>query len=135
MAVGAIEPVFYERLLAGLGLAPEVLRADQLDASSWPRVAGVFEDVFATRSRQEWVEVFAGLDACVAPVLSPAEAAADAHLVARGTYAAPAGSGAPVQPGVAPRFSASPAQIGAPAVRPGRHTQEVLRELGLARGD
>ena len=135
MAVGAIEPVFYERLLAGLDLAPEDLAADQLDETGWTRVARVFEDVFATRSRQEWVQVFAGLDACVAPVLSAAEAAADPHLVARGTYAAQPGPGTPVQPGAAPRFSATPPRTGTPAVRPGRHTEEVLRELGLTRGD
>ncbi|HEV7148426.1 MAG TPA: CaiB/BaiF CoA-transferase family protein [Pedococcus sp.] len=132
MAVGAIEPMFYGRLLAGLGLAGEGLDAAQLDESTWPRVVAVFEDVFVTRSRQEWVEVFAGRDACVAPVLSAAEAAADPHLVARGAYAAPSGPDAPVQPGAAPRFSATPARAAWPAVRPGRHTEEVLRELGLS---
>jgi alpha-methylacyl-CoA racemase len=131
MAVGAIEPLFYARLLAGLGLDATEVVAEQMAVTSWPRVSALFEATFAQRSRQEWTEHFADLDACVAPVLSAAEAVADPHLSARGTYAAPAGSGAPVHPAAAPRFSLTPAATGAGDVAPGRHTDDVLRELGL----
>jgi len=139
MAVGAIEPVFYARLLQGLGLSSEDVGADQLDASAWPTVSRLFESRFATRTRDEWAGVFADLDACVAPVLSVAEARTDAHLSARGVYAAgsptaaTAGGGAlPVQPAAAPRFSVTATSAGEPAQAPGRHTREVLAELGLA---
>jgi alpha-methylacyl-CoA racemase len=139
VAVGAIEPVFYARLLAGLGLAAEDVGADQLDASAWPRVARLLESRFATRTREEWAGVFAGLDACVAPVLSVVEARSDPHLSARGVYAAgsPAagsvgGGAGPVQPGAAPRFSVTTTSAGPPAPVPGRHTEQVLAELGLA---
>ena len=144
MAVGAIEPVFYARLLGGLGLTPEDVGADQLDAVAWPRVSRLLESRFATRTREEWAGVFAGLDACVVPVLSVVEARSDPHLSARGVYAAGApavatpedasvpGSGpVPVQPAPAPRFSVTTASAGAPAEVPGRHTAEVLAELGL----
>jgi alpha-methylacyl-CoA racemase len=134
MAVGAIEPVFYERLLAGLGLAVDGLAAVQMDPASWSRVSALFEDVFATRSRQEWVDWFADRDACVAPVLSAAEAVTDPHLAARATYAVPAAAdspGRPVHPAAAPRFSRTPSRARADEFVPGRHTEEVLRELGL----
>jgi alpha-methylacyl-CoA racemase len=39
MAVGAIEPLFYARLLDGLGLTPGDVGAEQLDASAWPRIS------------------------------------------------------------------------------------------------
>lgn len=129
MAVGAIEPAFYARLLEGLGLLDEGTGAQQ-DRAEWPRLSALFERTFAQRSRADWVEVFGGRDACVAPVLSAAEATEDPHLAARGTYAAPSGPGAPVEPAAAPRFSLTPSRAGAPAVEPGRHTDEVLGELG-----
>src|SRR5204863_181217 len=135
MAVGALEPAFYERLLSGLGLEAE-LAAAQMDAVSWPSVTRLFEERFAERTMAQWREVFSGLDACVAPVLTAREALADPHLAARGTYAAsPAPSpDAPselVQPGAAPRFSVTPGEVGWPAGAPGRHTKEVLAELAI----
>ena len=48
------------------------------------------------------VEVFEGTDACFAPVLTVAEAAAHPHNVARGTYTV--GSGATITASAAPRF-------------------------------
>ena len=134
MAVGAIEPAFYERLLDGLGLTAEDLGGAQLDASRLTHMSGVLVDRFATRTRDEWAGVFAGVDACVAPVLSAAEAVRDPHLVARGTYLAPVSTG-PVQPAAAPRFSRTPSAAGETAFEPGRHTEGVLRELGLLGDD
>ena len=101
VAVGAIEPKFYAALLAGLGLRAEEL-PDQNDRSGWPVLRARFAGVFATRTRDEWVEVFAGTDACVTPVLSFAEAAAHPHLVARGTVVRHDGV---LQAAPAPRFS------------------------------
>ena len=43
-----------------------------------------FAEAFATRTRDEWAEVFAGTDACVTPVLAFGEVAAHPHLAARG---------------------------------------------------
>jgi alpha-methylacyl-CoA racemase len=82
----------------------------------------------------DWGEVFAGVDACVAPVLTAQEAADDPHLSARQTYAARSSEpGSPISPGTAPRFSRTPAQAGWPMLRPGRHTEEVLAELAIGR--
>ena len=134
VAVGAIEPAFYEQLLDGLGLSPEDVGGAQLDSARWPHMSGVLADRFATRTRDEWAAVFAGRDACVAPVLSAAEAVHDPHLVARGTYAESRPPG-PVQPAAAPRFSGTPSRAGEPASGPGRHTEGVLRELGLLGDD
>jgi alpha-methylacyl-CoA racemase len=87
---------------------------------------------FATRTQQEWAEVFEGTEACVAPVLSLAEAAAHPHLAARGTFT---DAGGVVQPAAAPRFSVTPpGPVGTPA-RPGAHTREVLTEWGLGEED
>jgi alpha-methylacyl-CoA racemase len=71
--------------------------------------------------------VFAGSDACVAPVLDWDEAARDPHLAARGTYVRRDGA---VQASPAPRFSATPPALDRPAPHPGQHTDEILAELG-----
>ncbi|WP_456599079.1 CaiB/BaiF CoA transferase family protein [Blastococcus sp. SYSU DS0616] len=124
VAVGALEPQFYAALLAGLGLDAAAL-GDQDDRSGWPRMREVFTGTFASRTRDEWAELFAGTDACVTPVLSYEEAAVHPHLVARGTYAE---LGGVQQASPAPRFSrtAPPPPVAPPA--PGGTTAvEVLR--------
>jgi alpha-methylacyl-CoA racemase len=109
VAVGALEPQFYAALLDGLGLADAGLPA-QLDRSGWPELRRRFAAVFAARSRDEWAEIFAGTDACVAPVL---------------------GLGGIMQPAPAPRFGRSPAGPPAAPPRPGADTDAVLAGLGL----
>jgi alpha-methylacyl-CoA racemase len=85
MAVGALEPAFYEALLQGLGLAGQV--PDRADPAHWPALRQRFAEVFATRTREQWTAHFAPLDACVSPVLSMTEALTDPHLQARGSFA------------------------------------------------
>ncbi len=105
MAVGAIEPQFFAALLSGLGLAPDQVPG-QLDIASYPRMREVFTERFASRSRDDWIRVFAGTDACVSPVLTWREAAADEHLRARSTVVTAHGVD---QAAPAPRFSRTPA--------------------------
>ncbi|MCL2541432.1 MAG: CoA transferase [Nocardioidaceae bacterium] len=126
MAVGAVEPQFYALLLDKLGLTGAALphpfdtdRADELRA--------VFADVFRTRTRAEWTEVFDGVDACVTPVLSPWEAHEHPHNAARGTFVDVAGKR---QPAPAPRFSRTPAPTPGAAPRPGADTDTLLAGLG-----
>ncbi|HZR01764.1 MAG TPA: CaiB/BaiF CoA-transferase family protein [Burkholderiales bacterium] len=85
VAVGALEPQFYAELLDRLGLSDKV--SDRQDPRNWPAIRQRFEEVFATRTRDEWAQHFAGSDACVSPVMSLAEAPHDRHLAARGTFA------------------------------------------------
>ena len=66
MAVGAIEPQFFAALLAGLGLSPDEVPS-QLDIGSYQRMYDLFAERFASRTRDEWTEIFAGTDACVDP--------------------------------------------------------------------
>jgi alpha-methylacyl-CoA racemase len=128
VAVGALEPKFYDALLAGLGLASAGL-PPQYDRSGWPVLRERFAERFATRTRDEWTAVFAGSDGCVAPVLSPAEAPAHPHNVARGTFADVGGL---VQPAPAPRFGRTAAGQPSPPRRPGADTDAVLASIGCA---
>ena len=111
MAVGAIEPQFYAQLLAGLGLSEEAM-PPQMDRSAFPAMHTLFAERFATRTRDEWTEIFAGADACVTPVLTWSDAARSEHLRARDTIVTRHGVD---QAAPAPRFSRTPpGQVGAP---------------------
>jgi alpha-methylacyl-CoA racemase len=126
VAVGAIEPPFYAALLAGLGLDPAALPA-QYDRAGWPTLRAAFAARFAERTQAEWAAVFTGSDACVAPVLSMADAPGHPHNAARATFIDVAGV---VQPAPAPRFSRTPATDPAPPPAPGQDTAAILAELG-----
>lgn len=128
MAVGALEPRFYEEFTRLLGLA------DFADARrDWVRWGELREAVaarFRSRTRDEWTDVFAGTDACVAPVLSLREAPHHPHLAARGTFTEHCGI---TQPAPAPRFSATPTSVrGGPAL-PGADTSDVARDWDVPR--
>jgi alpha-methylacyl-CoA racemase len=123
LAVGALEPQFYQALLDGLGLTLEECPQEGSD-----RLRERFAALFASRTREEWMEVFAGTDACVAPVLSMAEAPQHPHNVARETFVDIDGV---VHPAPAPRFSRTPSAIAHPAVAPGSETVDALREWGV----
>jgi alpha-methylacyl-CoA racemase len=126
MAVGALEPQFYAELLRLLGLDAEPDLPDRHDVSRWPELRQRIAEVFAGRTRREWTEIFEGTDACVAPVLSMAEAAAHPHLAARGTFDGRFQGFA--VPAAAPRFSATPAAAGTASPAPGEHGAQVLSD-------
>ncbi|GAA4213829.1 CaiB/BaiF CoA transferase family protein [Actinocatenispora rupis] len=127
VAVGALEDPFYRELLAGLGLADDATLPPRDDPAQWPALRERLAAAFATRTRDEWADRFAGTDACVAPVLDPDEAADHPHLAARGTYRRDGGL---LQPAPAPRFSVTPPSVPEPAPAIGAHTTALLAELG-----
>lgn len=125
VAIGPLEPQFYAELLAGLGLEFE---EGQYDEHAWPKHRAAFEAAFATRTRDEWAAHFASTDACVAPVLSLAEAPRHPHLAARAVFADVGGA---LQPRVAPRFSDTPGLDPTPQRPIGADTVDVLRRNGF----
>ncbi len=128
LAVGALEPQFFAALVDRLGFAAGAF-SDRWDPRTWPAMRAQLEAVFTKRSRDEWAALFAGSDACVAPVLDLDEAPRHPHNLARRTFIDV--DGAP-QPAPAPRFSRTPPEIGGPSVRQGEHGDEILRERGFS---
>jgi alpha-methylacyl-CoA racemase len=125
LAVGALEPQFYQALLDGLGLSAQEAPQERDQGEA---LRERFAAIFATRSREEWMEVFAGTDACVAPVLSMTEAPKHPHNVARETFIEVDGV---VHPAPAPRFSRTPSTAPSPAAPPGSHTVQALTDWGV----
>ncbi|HEX7373446.1 MAG TPA: CaiB/BaiF CoA-transferase family protein [Steroidobacteraceae bacterium] len=127
VTVGALEPQFYQLLLEKLGLQGQGLEQAHFDTRRWPELKEKFTAIFRTRSQAEWCALLEGTDVCFAPVLTIGEAMEHPHHQARGTYREVHGIR---QPMPAPRFSATPGEIGRAAVAIGADTQAVLATLG-----
>lgn len=127
VAVGAIEAKFYAQLLKGLGLTEERL-PEQMDRAKWSEMKARLSSIFATKTRDEWTEVFGADDACVTPVLTPREAARHHYNTERNVF----GVGDVIQPQPAPRFSRTPGAIGRPPAAPGSGTREGLASWGIS---
>jgi len=108
VAVGALEDTFWEQLLQVLGLLD---LPDRWDRSNWPAITAALQLKFATRSRDDWVVAFAGVDACVSPVYTFDEAAASGYAQERASFVTVGGT---TQPAPAPRFSRSEVQTPLP---------------------
>ena len=125
LAVGAIEPQFYAALRKSAGMTDAAFDA-QMDPSAWRGLKERCAAIFRTRTRDEWCALFEGTDACVAPVLSLAEAPQHPHNAARGTFME---AGGVMQPAPAPRMAGTPAR--APEMAsPAPDTDAVLAQAG-----
>ena len=128
LAVGAIEPQFYAELRRLAGLQNDADLDGQMNFPEWPQLKEKLAIVFRGRTRDAWMAVFDGTDACVAPVLSMAEAPLHPHNAARGTFVEAQGV---TQPAPAPRFSATPSTAPRMATGDsGADTDTVLAGIG-----
>lgn len=116
VAVGAIEPQFRALLYDGLGLTSAAGR-------------GEIAAAFARRPREQWLQLFAGKDACIAPVLGLGEAPQHPHNLARGTFIDVSGV---VQPAPAPRLQGTPAPPPRSPRQEGADGAAILAETGMS---
>jgi len=129
VAIGAIEAKFFEELVQRLGLSG---LPPQNDRARWPEMREAFGNAFRQKTREEWVKVFEGSDACFAPVLGFAEARRHPHnLARRGTISVARLE----QPAPAPRFSVTPAQVSRVPPERGAGGRAALADWGFADGD
>jgi alpha-methylacyl-CoA racemase len=126
VAVGAIEAKFYEELLHGLGINGSEMPV-QFERESWPATKEIFAAKFREKTRDEWTEIFEGVDACVTPVLTPREAARHRYNAARNVFSLDGD----IQPQPAPRFSKTPGAIGRSPGKAGSGTREGLLRWGV----
>ena len=124
MAIGPLEPKFWQEFQQKMGFAPGEL-PDRADRAAWPALRAAIGARFLTQGRSYWEAVFEGSDACATPVLSLAEAVMHPHNVARHAYVLHEGM---MQPAPAPKLSATPGRIG-----PGSTRHRIAAEVVLAR--
>jgi alpha-methylacyl-CoA racemase len=127
VAVGALEPQFYARLLELTGIDDPAFR-DQHDAKAWPLLKQRLAEVFRSRTRDQWCALMEGSDACFAPVLDWDEAPRHPHNIARETFVTVDGV---LQPAPAPRFSGTPTAPPRAAEPAGADAAALLAQWGL----
>jgi alpha-methylacyl-CoA racemase len=126
VAVAAVEPKFWAVLVRLLGGEPGNVPSPY-DREDWDQCRRYLAEAFASKTRDEWAEVFEGTDACVTPVLTLAEAPDYRHNLARRSYVMV--EGVPVA-APAPRFSSLSGQTVAGRSAPAG--QETLAEAGFS---
>lgn len=122
ISIGSLEPQFYALLLEKAEITDPEFQ-EQLDAAAWPAKREKLNQLFKTRTRQQWCDIMEGTDVCFAPVLDLKEAPTHPHNIDRKTFVELEGV---VQPAPAPRFSRTQGEIQGPAAMAGEHTREVL---------
>lgn len=130
VAVGALEPQFWQALCEGLGLSGHV--RSQWSRKKQPEMAADFERTFRMKSQAEWMKTLEPLDACVTPVQTLAEAMADPQVRARQAFLPQkTARGAFLSPTFLPQITRRTHRRRAP--RHGEHTRAVLLSLGLSK--
>ena len=131
VAVGAIEPWFYENLCRALGL-DDLTGQQYAEGAAREKAFAAFRDTFRTKTRDEWVVELMPAETCVSPVYEIDEVARDPHLQHRGLITEVRLPGRPPerQVGVMVRLSETPASIRTPGPELGAHTEDLLREAG-----
>jgi alpha-methylacyl-CoA racemase len=120
VAIAPIELKFRKVLFELLGLP--------YTTDDGAELRGKLEDIFKTRTRDEWCSLLQGTNACFAPVLTMAEAPHHPHNVARATFIESDGV---VQPAPAPRFGRTPSGRPAPPRPRGDGTRSALADWGI----
>ena len=127
VSIGPIEPQFFDEFLERTGLQGHE-PATRSNRDTWVDAKPAYEELFRSKTRDEWVELLEGTDVCFAPVLRMSEAAEHPHITARATIVEHDGM---QQPAPSPRFSRTPGEIQGPAAVGGEHTDATLADWGF----
>jgi len=125
MALGALEPRFYKKLIS---LLPVDLKefTDQWASEKWPVQKEKLKKIFKLKTRDEWTAILFKKDTCVAPVLNMKEAIEFQPNKSRSVFVEQQGI---IQPTPAPRFSRTPSKAGLLPEKYGQHTNEIIHQL------
>lgn len=126
MAVGPLEPQFFAEMLRVLEVDPADY-GGQNDTSKFAKQHALLENVFKSKTRDDWAALFDGTDACVAPVLTYAEAADHPQNKARGGLKR---HGAFIHPRTAPVFTDTMEDPDFTIPGPNANADDLFAELG-----
>lgn len=127
VAVGALEPKFWRALCEAINL-PELTKQQFATGEKGAAVCAQLGDRFAQHTQAEWVEKLRGVDCCVTPVLTLAEALVHPQFTEREMVA----GDTPQERQFGPAAKLSDAVFLPPRAAPqqGEHSEEVLLQAG-----
>lgn len=133
LSVGSLEPKFWQQVCVAIARPDLYELGRNWQPEAQQQVRAVLHAAFAQRSLAEWVAIFAGLDACVEPVLTADEVVNHPHTQARDLVVdVPMLNGDTQRQIALPiKFSASEANYMSSGPPVGHHTHEVLHELSM----
>ena len=130
LAIGALEPKFWEALCRALGHGDRIARQWEKEPGRSDTIA-LFARTIAARDRDEWVAALREVDCCVEPVFDAREALAEADRVGALVEQRSGETGLRVV-GAPFGLRDTPPAVRRPAPKAGEHTDDVLRETGYA---
>jgi crotonobetainyl-CoA:carnitine CoA-transferase CaiB-like acyl-CoA transferase len=133
MAVGPVEAKFWANFCQTVG-KEEWIERHLLKFEEGSEASEDLKELFASKTRDEWTEIFQNVDSCITPVLSPEEALENEHYKARGMVSTmdDPERGETLQIGFPAKFSDDLNFKRSPAPFFGEHTDEVLTMAGYS---
>jgi alpha-methylacyl-CoA racemase len=120
LSVAAVEPHFYARLCQVLG-RPDLAGRQFADAPERDALFETFAEIFRSKTCDQWMQLLDGEDVCVAPVLTPGEAAALAPSPSHDADAGP--------------HVRSPVRLDIAGLAPPRETAATLASFGFTEAE
>ena len=132
ISLGALEPQFFAAFCEGVG-RPD-LAVGGVSPENVEEVKVQVREIVLTKTRDAWVKIFEGTDACVEPVLTLSEALEDEQTRERSLVVeVDLPTGETVRQIAHPIiFSETPQEYRMAGVLAGAHTREVMRDLGYS---
>jgi crotonobetainyl-CoA:carnitine CoA-transferase CaiB-like acyl-CoA transferase len=130
VSFGGLEPQFFTNFFNTIN------RPDLIPGGVYPKgvekIKQEIREIFLTKTRDEWIEIFNRTDACFEPVMTLTEVFRDALALERGMLVeVPLRAGGKVKQIANPiKFSVTPPEYRHAGVTAGTHTREVLTGLG-----
>lgn len=128
VTVAALEPKFWRDFCETLDREHLIGAHGDADPETLADVAAELEELFRTRTRDEWEELFDGVDAAVTGVYSPAETVEHPQITSRDLVERP--DDGPPRIGFPARSSEPPETTDERVPSQGEHTADYLADVG-----
>lgn len=130
MVVAALEPKFWAGLCKAID-REDLIQDQYVEGHAQDILIAELTRIFQKKQVDEWMEIFAEVDACVTEVREISRSVQDDHAAQRGLITPIRGKDGEVyeQLGVFPKLSDAPGYIAGDAPLRGQHTRQILRSL------
>lgn len=131
LSLGALEPKFWASACRVIG-REDLITRQFVEGAAQSECIATLRAIFKTRTRDEWLTAFRGVDACLMPILDVDEVTRDPQVQQRKLIVEVDHPREGKLRQIAPviKLSATPATVDLPPPGLGEHTQQVLREAG-----